>query len=114
MRLIAQGLFYETVFGCTFEPWGPPDFYLIHGAGLHGALQKRTQALATGSKGFECSFAVDDLETTMASIRDNGGSITGQTYTIPTIGQLVKFTDTEGNSAIIVEYDPQCLADMGL
>ena len=22
--------FYEAVFGWRFEPWGPPDFYLIH------------------------------------------------------------------------------------
>jgi uncharacterized protein len=22
--------FYEAVFGWQFEPWGPPDFYLIH------------------------------------------------------------------------------------
>jgi hypothetical protein len=21
--------FYEAVFGWTFEPWGPPDFYLL-------------------------------------------------------------------------------------
>ena len=21
--------FYETVFGWSFEPWGPPNFYLI-------------------------------------------------------------------------------------
>jgi len=22
--------FYEAVFGWGFEPWGPPDFYLVH------------------------------------------------------------------------------------
>ena len=22
--------FYEAVFGWRFEPWGPPDFYLVH------------------------------------------------------------------------------------
>ena len=33
--------FYESAFGWTFEDWGPPGFYLIHGAGLQGALQGR-------------------------------------------------------------------------
>ena len=38
--------FYETVFGWTFEPWGPPGFYLIHtgdeeSPGIQGLLHKR-------------------------------------------------------------------------
>ena len=37
--------FYETVFDWAFEPWGPPDFYLIHTdktqAAHHGGLQQR-------------------------------------------------------------------------
>ena len=38
--------FYERVFGWRFEPFGPPDFYMIHtgsGAdpGIHGSVSKR-------------------------------------------------------------------------
>ena len=35
--------FYEKVFGWTFSPWGPPDFYQVKnaGTGLIGALQER-------------------------------------------------------------------------
>ena len=37
--------FYETVFGWTFEPWGPPGFYLIEteqqAGAIRGALQER-------------------------------------------------------------------------
>ncbi len=49
--------FYEEVFGWTFEPWGPPDFWRIHTSpkGIFGALQKR-RAPVTGSGmiGYEC------------------------------------------------------------
>lgn len=107
-------LFYEAVFGWTFEPWGPPDFYLIHGAGVHGALQKRSHPMPEGRKGFECSFAVEDLNNSITAIEKNGGSAAGQSHTIPTVGQLIGFTDTEGNAAIIVRYESERLKEMGL
>lgn len=107
-------LFYEAVFAWTFEPWGPPDFYLIHGAGVHGALQKRTQAIADGRKGFQCSFAVDDLARSMQAIENAGGTVNGQSQTIPTVGHLLGFADTEGNEAIIIQYEPERLRELGL
>ncbi len=106
--------FYESVFGWRFEPWGPPEFYLIQGAGTHGALQKREKPLPEGRKGFVCSFAVDDLAASSAAISVAGGTLMGQSHTIPTVGELVSFADTEGNQAIIVQYDPQCRAELGL
>ena len=38
--------FYEGVFGWTFEPWGPPGFYLIRtgddaSPGIQGLMHKR-------------------------------------------------------------------------
>jgi predicted enzyme related to lactoylglutathione lyase len=38
--------FYETVFGWGFEPWGPPNFYLIETdkggvTAVAGALERR-------------------------------------------------------------------------
>ena len=87
--------FYESVFGWRFEPWGPPDFYLIHGAGTLGALQLRREPLPSGRKGFECSFAVDELEVTMSAIQSAGGKVLGSKTTIPTVGELIVFEDTE-------------------
>src|ERR1700750_3362090 len=40
--------FYETLFGWTFEDWGPPGFYLIRGAGIEGSLHAR-QGPPTGN-----------------------------------------------------------------
>jgi uncharacterized protein len=106
--------FYEHVFGWTFEPWGPPGFYLIHGAGVHGALQSRREPLPEGRKGFQCSFAVDDLDSSMALIRAAGGTVAAHTHTIPTVGRLVEFLDTERNEAIIIQYEPEQLKTLGL
>lgn len=110
--------FYQSVFGWTFEPWGPPEFYLIHGAGIHGALQKNTTLSANycpeGLHGFMCSFAVDDLAMSTKLIKQAGGTIIGAPHTIPSVGTLVSFTDTEGNQAIIVQYEAQCRTELGL
>lgn len=101
--------FYEAVFGWRFVPWGPPGFYLIEGAGIHGALQKRVKPLAEGSKGFECSFAVDDLLASAELIKTSGGQLLDSVSEIPTVGRLVHFADTEKNQAIIIEYEPEAL-----
>src|SRR5258705_3966795 len=47
--------FYEKAFGWKFEPWGPPNFYLIKTGtdkepGLEGALQGRREIVAGETK----------------------------------------------------------------
>lgn len=110
--------FYAAVFGWTFEPWGPPDFYLIHGAGVHGALQKRAgaapEANAQSKRGYECTIAVDDLGATLALVEGNGGTIAGGSHKLPTVGELASFTDTEGNGALLMQYEPERLKEMSL
>jgi len=104
--------FYEAVFGWEFEPWGPPDFYLIHKAGVHGALQQRRKPGHNGGKGFHLSFAVDDLDASMTAIKDAGGELLGRRQAIPMVGDLIEFRDSEGNTAIIIQYTPERLADL--
>ncbi len=106
--------FYESVFQWEFEPWGPPDFYLIRNAGVHGALQQRPEPVPKGRKGFECSIAVDDLEVTMKAIESAGGELIGTRHAIPTVGDLISFLDTEGNEVIIVQYAPERLKELKL
>jgi len=106
--------FYQAVFDWTFEPWGPPGFYLIHNAGVHGALQTRNGPLGTGRKGFPCSFAVADIGKTATLIEESGGRVHGQRHKIPTVGELVEFTDTEGNEAIVIQYEPEQLKKLNL
>ncbi len=100
--------FYESVFGWSFEPWGPPDFWLIQTSpgALRGALQKRQEPVeGTGMIGFECTIGVDDVEATLAAIETHGGKVTLQPMVIETVGTLLMFEDTEGNRVGAMRYD---------
>lgn len=96
--------FYETVFGWSFEPWGPPNFYLIDTSqepiAVKGALQERRE-LAHGQKmiGFECTITVADIDQTLRAIEANGGRLAAPKFHIPTVGTVAFFFDTEGNVA---------------
>lgn len=102
--------FYESVFGWTFAAWGPPGFYMIFPNGdqaerPHGSLQQRSEPLdGTGMRGFECSFAVQDLAAINAAIESNGGAFVMRDIEIPTVGTMTQFHDTEGNLVTAMQY----------
>ena len=102
--------FYAAVFGWRFEAWGPPGFYRVHTGteaepGIEGALHGRLHAVSgTGMIGYECTVGVDDLAPIQAAVVANGGRIVGRS-TIPTVGDLLQFEDTEGNVAAAMKYD---------
>lgn len=98
--------FYQAVFGWEFQPWGPPDFYLIPNAGIGGALQGRRE-IKPGARmlGFEVTMAVDDIDATVAAVEAAGGKIVMQPYHIETVGTLIWFEDTEGNLVGAMKYD---------
>jgi predicted enzyme related to lactoylglutathione lyase len=103
--------FYQAVFGWRFEPWGPPGFYLIHtgdeaSPGVLGLMHKRLVPRAgTGLNGFECTFAVDDVDAIAAAVEANGGRMTMQKSVIPTVGTLIRFLDTEDNEVGAMKYE---------
>jgi uncharacterized protein len=103
--------FYEAVFGWGFEPWGPPNFYMIETgkeqiAAIRGAVQERRE-MVPGHKmvGFECTISVDNIDQTMRAIEANGGAIAAPKFHIPTVGTVAYFFDTEGNVAGIIQPD---------
>jgi predicted enzyme related to lactoylglutathione lyase len=104
--------FYEGVFGWTFDPWGPPDFYQVKNAGhgLLGALQGRRE-LAPGVRmaGYEVTAGVEDLKATIAAVEAAGGKIIMQPYKIEGVGELIYFEDTEGNLVGAMQYEPGVL-----
>ena len=113
---VARGSrFYEQVFGWRFEPWGPPDFYLVHTGddakpGIQGLMHKRQAPRGAGGPNcFECTVAVDDITAVTAAIEANGGRIIMDRVPIPTVGVLTKFEDSEGNivGAMAYEHPPQ-------
>jgi predicted enzyme related to lactoylglutathione lyase len=101
--------FYERVFGWTFDPWGPPNYYQIKtaGAGLLGALQERRE-LQPGVRmtGYEASLGVEDLKATIAAVEAGGGRILMPPYRIEGVGELIYFEDTEGNLVGAMQYEP--------
>ncbi len=104
--------FYEGVFDWQFEPWGPPNFYLIRTGsaddrGLQGALQERQQPLAgSGMRGYECTIGVADLDAVLALIPRFGGTIVSPPFVLNGVGRLAFFHDTEANRVGVMQYDP--------
>ena len=104
--------FYEGVFDWHFEPWGPPNFYLIRTGsaddrGLQGALQERQQPLAgSGMRGYECTIGVADLDAVLTLIPRFGGTIVSPPFVLDGVGRLAFFHDTEANRVGVMQYDP--------
>jgi predicted enzyme related to lactoylglutathione lyase len=99
--------FYETVFGWTFTPWGPPEFWRVETSadGIHGALHKRrTPVSGQGMTGFECTIAVADVAAIGKAITAAGGTVTMPSMEIPGVGTLLMFEDPEGNSVGAMQY----------
>jgi predicted enzyme related to lactoylglutathione lyase len=103
--------FYEAVFGWQFEPWGPPDFYLIHtgddaSPGVQGLLHKRMEPRGDGGPNcFECTVAVADLAAVTALVEAHGGRVLMNQVPVPTVGVLTKFVDPEGNVVGAMAYE---------
>ena len=102
--------FYSNLFNWEFNSFGPEDFLQIKDsnkkdAELIGALQSRKYSpLDNNIIGFECSFAVVDIDDIIKRITDNKGTIVMPKTEIPYVGWLVKFLDTEGNILCAVQY----------
>ena len=103
--------FYEQVFDWKFEPWGPPDFYLIHTGdatdpGVQGLLHARREPVqGKGMTGFECTIGVADIDATIRAVTAAGGKIAMEKFHIPTVGHGFYFHDTEGNFAGAMQYE---------
>lgn len=104
--------FYEAVFGWTFNAYGQPGFYQVS-TGTHteapmGAIQER-YPLPQGEvmRGFECTISVPDVDETLAKVVAQGGTLVLEKCVIPGVGWLFKFTDTEGNLVVAMEYNPR-------
>jgi predicted enzyme related to lactoylglutathione lyase len=105
--------FYAEVFEWEFEAFGPPGFYMVKQipngtdpAPVLGSLQGRREIVpGVRMTGFECTIAVENIDSTIKAIETNGGRIVLPKSTLPSIGHLCFFEDTEGNIAGAMQYD---------
>jgi len=99
--------FYETVFDWTFQPWGPPDFYVTDtsGRGPQGALQNRHSIGGHVTPGITVTFGVQDIHATVAAVEAAGGEILMPPVHLEGVGELIYFRDTEGNIAGACQYE---------
>lgn len=103
--------FYGNVFGWKFDPWGPPDFYMINtgepdGGAPLGSLQGRRELLP-GQKmiGYECTVSVPSIDDTIRALKEQNAKIVIEKSVIAGVGTLVFFEDTEGNVAGAMQYE---------
>lgn len=103
--------FYSKLFGWKFNNYGQEDFLQIKGGDSEdappiGALQSRKYSpIEDNIIGFECSISVDDIDSTINSIKEHGGKIVMPKMEIPHVGWLCKFLDTEGNIVCAMQYN---------
>ena len=103
--------FYAGVFDWKFEPWGPPDFFLVasgnaEAPGNRGAIHKRHDVIpGRPVYGFECSISVADIDAAASAIKAHGGKIVVPKTRIPGVGTLVMFEDTESNIVTAIQYE---------
>jgi predicted enzyme related to lactoylglutathione lyase len=100
--------FYQKVFGWKFEQWGNEPYWMTQGGeaeqpGIGGAIMKRqndTQPIVN-------TIDVANLEATVEQIEACGGQIAMPKMTIPGVGWMVYFKDTEGNIFGAMQADSQ-------
>jgi predicted enzyme related to lactoylglutathione lyase len=101
--------FCGSVFGWEFQEYGPPGFVQIMDETSQtpmGAIQQCRQLLDDEpTRGFECTFGVDDVGITRERIVAAGGKILMEKFTISNVGHLIAFQDPGGNPALAMEYD---------
>jgi uncharacterized protein len=103
--------FYDGVFEWGFSAYGQDDFLQIKadksGNGeLIGAMQSRKYSPVTDKIiGLECTVGVENIDETIERVKNNGGQVLIPKTTIPYVGYIAKFSDTEGNLICGMQYD---------
>lgn len=105
----ATRAFYEAVFGWQFREYGPPGFLQVLDAEREspmGAIQQRRDLLGNEpTRGFECTFGVEDVDDVRRRVEAAGGRILMEKFTITKVGHLIAFEDPGGNPVLAMEYD---------
>ena len=96
--------FYKKVFGWKIDKWeGPFDYWLVTtGAedepGINGAIMSKEMGEMVKN-----TIVVDSFDEYAQKIEKAGGKMLMEKQTIPKVGTIAAFEDTEGNVSVIME-----------
>ena len=106
--------FYGNVLGWTFKKWdGPWPYWMIFTGpesepGINGGLMERRggppEKLAAVNASV-CTAIVDDVDATSEKVVAHGGLIALPKMTVPGVGWLAYYKDTEGNLFGVLKPD---------
>lgn len=94
-NLAAVKMFFTSVFGWTFQDYGP-EYSAFSGAGLDGGFFLSDRSALTSNGSVLIVFYSKRLEETEQKIVDNGGKIIRPIFSFPG-GRRFHFTDPSGN-----------------
>ncbi len=93
--------FWGSLFGSSFQPpWGGMEYHMTEGVTPGGAVY----ASDGGIRGPIVYFDTDDIDSTVARVRELGGSADDK-QPIPTVGWFARCKDTEGNEFSLFQSD---------
>jgi len=99
--------FYTNVFGWRFEKWNNPgmEYWLVmtgdeKAPGIDGGL-----GLGDPVRSVVNTIGVNDLDATLAKIREHGGKVVQPRGPIPGVGWYAAFEDPTGNQFGLMQED---------
>jgi predicted enzyme related to lactoylglutathione lyase len=98
--------FFETVFGWTFEDYGP-EYTAFLKEGLDGGFYLSDKASTTETGAALVVFYSDDLEATQAKVEAAGGVIVKPIFAFPG-GRRFQFTEPGGNEFGVWSGEGEC------
>lgn len=97
--------FYESALGWEFTKWdGPGEYWLIKTGsqdepGINGGLMRRQGPLSGDEvNAFVCTVQVESIEDTVSKVEESGGTVSIPKFSVPGVGWIAYFEDTEGNT----------------
>jgi len=102
--------FYTRTFGWTAEKWpGPMEYWLVKTGpaetpGIDGGIVRRT-----GPAGHINTIDVPSVDEFTEAIIANGGAVAVPKMSIPGVGYVAYFQDTEGSVFSVLQADPNAV-----
>jgi predicted enzyme related to lactoylglutathione lyase len=90
--------FYTAAFGWQIQKWGgPQEYWLVNTGegepGINGGIMRRGGPFDRVIN----TLNVDNLDASIARVRELGGTLVGEKMTIPDVGDLHYAQDPDGN-----------------